>query len=65
VNAPKLTTEEQAHTLAALRFLRIRVGTWKMLAKVLRFEASTMRNVNKGVKAFDPNYLVKLRGCSS
>ena len=40
--------EDQANTLAALRFMRIRVGTWKLLAKVLRFEASTMRNVNQG-----------------
>jgi hypothetical protein len=38
-----------------LRFLRIRVGTWKMLAKVLRFEASTMRNVNKGVNPVSIN----------
>jgi hypothetical protein len=55
VNAPKLTVEEQANTLAALRFLRIRVGTWKMLAKALRFEASTMRNVNKGVNPVSIN----------
>lgn len=55
MNGPKLTAEEQAHTLAALRFLRIRVGTWKLLAKVLRFEASTMRNVNKGVNPVSIN----------
>lgn len=49
MNSPKLTTEEQAHTLAALRYLRGRVGTWRMLAKALGFEAVTLRNVRKGI----------------
>jgi len=48
---PKLTTEEQAHALAALRFLRSRVGTWRMLAKALGFEPCSLRNVRKGLKA--------------
>lgn len=50
MNCPKLTTEEQAHTLAALRHLRGRVGTWRILAKALGFEAVTLRNVRKGRK---------------
>lgn len=48
---PKLTAEEQAHTLAALRYLRDRVGTWRVLAKALGFEPATLRNVRKGLKA--------------
>lgn len=47
---PKLTADEQAHTLAALRYLRGRVGTWRLLAKALGFEPATMRNVRKGIK---------------
>jgi hypothetical protein len=49
VNSPKLTPQEQEHALAALRFLRGRVGTWRMLAKALGFEAVTLRNVRKGI----------------
>jgi hypothetical protein len=51
MNGPKLTAEEQAHTLAALRYLRGRVGTWRLLAKALGFELTTLRNVRKGLKA--------------
>ena len=51
----KLTAEEQAHTLAALRYLRGRVGTWRLLAKALGFEASTLRNVRKGVNDVSVN----------
>ena len=35
MNGPRLTLDEQANTLAALSFLRIRIGTWKVLAKAL------------------------------
>jgi DNA-binding XRE family transcriptional regulator len=41
--------------MVALRFLRIRVGTWKMLAKALGFELSTMKNVDKGVNPASVN----------
>jgi transcriptional regulator with XRE-family HTH domain len=51
VNGPKLTSSEQAHTLAALRHLRGRVGTWRTLAKALGFEPCSLRNVRKGFKA--------------
>jgi len=47
---PKLTAEEQANTLAALRYLRGRVGTWDLLAKALGFSPASMRNVRKGLK---------------
>jgi hypothetical protein len=48
---PQLTVEEQAHTLAALRYLRGRVGTWRILAKALGFEPCSLRNVRKGLKS--------------
>jgi hypothetical protein len=41
---------EQEHTLAALRHLRGRVGTWRTLAKALGFEPCSLRNVKKGLK---------------
>jgi hypothetical protein len=45
-----LTATEQANTMAAIRFLRTRCGTWRLLAKALGAEPSTMRNVKKGLK---------------
>jgi DNA-binding XRE family transcriptional regulator len=55
VNGPRLTLDEQANTLAALHFLRKRLGTWALLAKALGFERSTMRNVRKGVNHVSVN----------
>jgi DNA-binding XRE family transcriptional regulator len=55
VRAPKLTAEEQTHTLAALRFLHERVGNWRTLAKALGFEKTTMFNVKKGVNEVSIN----------
>ncbi len=60
MNGPKLTASEQEHTLAALRFLRIRVGTWRLLAKALGFEASTLKNVRKGVNRVSINMAYKV-----
>lgn len=37
-----LTLEEQAHTRNALHFLRAKLGTWAMLAKVLHFDETTL-----------------------
>jgi hypothetical protein len=47
MNGRTLSSEEQNHARAALRFLRIRVGSWKKLAKALGFEASTLIGVKK------------------
>ena len=44
-----LSLQEQRNVMAALRFLRVRTGGWKPLAKALGFSASTMINVKKGV----------------
>jgi DNA-binding XRE family transcriptional regulator len=55
-----LTQDEQGHVLAALRFLRIRVGNWKTLAKALGVEFSTMRNVKKGTNLVSVNMALKV-----
>lgn len=60
MNGPKLTAAEQEYTLAALHFLRIRVGTWRLLAKALGFEASTLKNVRKGVNRVSINMAYKV-----
>ena len=46
-NGPRLTVEEQKHALNALRFLRIRFGSWKRLGKALGFEWCTLIGVKK------------------
>ena len=53
--ARKLKPAERANTMAALQFLRVRVGTWRLLAKALGFETSTLRNVRKGVNDVSVN----------
>jgi len=60
VNGPKLSAAEQEHTLAALHFLRVRVGTWRLLARALGFEASTLKNVRKGVNRVSINMVYKV-----
>ena len=60
MNGPRLTLDEQANTLAALSFLRIRIGTWKVLAKALGFELSTLKNVRKGVNRVSINMAYKI-----
>lgn len=47
MNGRTLNREEQKHALAVLRFLRIRFGNWKLLAKALGFETSTLIGVKK------------------
>ena len=43
-----LNEQEQQNVIAALRFLRIRIGGWLPLAKALGFAVGTMVNVKKG-----------------
>ena len=50
-----LTTEEQQNTLAALHFLRTRLGNWKLLAKALGFEHCTLLGVKKRRKRASVN----------
>lgn len=42
MTAMDLTTKEQAHVRAALRFLRARCGGWAPLAKVLHLKETTL-----------------------
>jgi hypothetical protein len=48
VNASDLTSAEQAHVRAAIRFLRARCGGWAPLAKVLRFKTRSLAKVGGG-----------------
>lgn len=53
--------------MEALCFLRIRVGTWKMMAKALGFEPITLKNVRKGINGVSVNMayrVAKLAGVS-
>jgi hypothetical protein len=55
-----LSPEQQANVLAAIRFLRIRVGNWKLLAKTLEFQGSTMKNVMKGINPVSVNMAFRI-----
>ena len=55
MNAPKLMLDEQAHALAALHFLRTRLGNWKLLAKAIGFEHCTLLGVKKRRKRVSVN----------
>ncbi len=48
MNASDLSTAEQAHVRAALRFLRARCGGWGPLAQALRFKATSLAKVGSG-----------------
>ena len=41
MNAPDLSPAEQAHVRTALKFLRLRCGTWVAVSKALRLGKST------------------------
>jgi hypothetical protein len=43
-----LTRKEQEHVRAAIRFLRLRCGTWEMTAKALRFKRRTVQEAVYG-----------------
>ena len=53
MNVLDLTAAEQTNVRTALKFLRLRCGTWAVLSKALRFGESTLGNVAKG-KAVTP-----------
>jgi hypothetical protein len=65
VNAPKLRPDEQANVLAALYFLRVRIGSWRLLAKALGFEKTTMFNVKKGVNEVSINMAYRVSRLAS
>ncbi len=43
-----LTVEEQTHVRTALRFLRVRCGSWANVGKVLGFQKITLAHVSRG-----------------
>lgn len=49
-----LTAKEQKAVRTALRFLRLRVGTWGPLAKALRYEWDSIQKVATGRRAVTP-----------
>jgi hypothetical protein len=49
-----LTAKEQKAVRTALRFLRLRVGAWGPLAKVLRYEWDSIQKVATGRRAVTP-----------
>ena len=49
-----LTEKEQRHVRTALRFLRLRVGTWAPLAKALRYELDTIQRVATSKRPVTP-----------
>jgi hypothetical protein len=49
-----LTTKEQKAVRTALKFLRLRVGAWAPLAKVLRYESDTIQKVATGRRGATP-----------
>jgi hypothetical protein len=49
-----LTNKEQKAVRTALRFLRLRVGTWGPLAKALHYERDSIQKVATGKKPVTP-----------
>ena len=48
MNAPDLSTAEQTHVRTALKFLRLRCGTWVAVSKALRLGKSTAGAIASG-----------------
>lgn len=55
-----LTTQEQQHVRAALRFLRSRCGRWEILAKALHFSEGGLANVVRGDKVASPTLVFRI-----
>ena len=51
----RLSDIAQANVMAALRFLRTRSGTWRLLASALSVQPGTLRNIKKGLKGISVN----------
>jgi hypothetical protein len=54
------TDQEQANARAAMRFLMIRAGGWKILAVALGFSKHTMRHVKKAEKNVSPRMALRV-----
>jgi hypothetical protein len=55
-----LTHDEQERVRAAMRFLRVRSGGWKPLAKALGFKAHTVRHVKGREKNVSPTMALRV-----
>ncbi len=59
-----LTVEEQTHVRTALRFLRVRCGSWANVGKVLGFQKITLAHVSRG-RTVSASLAVRLAGQTS
>jgi hypothetical protein len=55
-----LTDKEQRAVRTALRFLRLRVGAWKPLAKALRYQWDTIQKVATGMRPPTPTLALRV-----
>ncbi len=55
-----LTNQEQHHVRVALRFLRVKFGTWATLGKAIRFKDTTLSAVASGHKVVSPMLVVRV-----
>jgi len=62
VSSPTLTETEQANAMAAMHFLRTRLGSWKLLASALRFAPTSIRYVKKRRRRVSINMAYKVAG---
>jgi hypothetical protein len=54
------TAKEVTHVRAALRFLRLRCGSWATLARAIRFNETTLSNVAGGHKPVTATLAVRI-----
>jgi hypothetical protein len=55
-----LTIAEQTHVRTALKFLRLRCGTWATVGKALRLAESSVSNIAGGHKSATPTVTFRL-----
>lgn len=60
-----LTDQEQANVRAALRFLAVRSGGWKILAAALGLSKHTVRHAKKGEKGISPRMALRVARLAS
>ena len=60
VGSADLTAKEQANARAALKFLRVRCGTWGTLARALRFKHTTLSAVASGQKSVTATLVLRI-----
>jgi DNA-binding XRE family transcriptional regulator len=58
--ASDLTAQEQEYVRIAIRCLRWKLGTWELVAKALRFERKTIRQVRGGKYAVSARLMLRV-----